>query len=908
MKRLSGTFSLLAVAVLWLSAGLTETGAQVLPTGPGEAAPTQPQGGLTGRIVYAGAGHGWTYQNDSTSVNWYTQRGVGQEMMEDYGNLDQFNVFVNYCFNAGATIVPMRPVGYQTNEVILDNNSPAVTWQGSWFNSFSTPYWGTVGDAVPYRFANLAASETATATYTPAIPVAGFYPVYTWVLGSDNRTSQLYRIRHIGGEATVRIPHHMVGSGWVYLGTYKFNAGSNPLTGAVVISNLQPSPSVGSVVIADAIRFGNGMGDMVPVANVAKTPTISGYPREEECARYWVQRSLGVGQSSALYDGGGYDGADSVGAPIRMAREMNREGQGGYYKRVYISFHSNAGGGRGVMGLYNNNSLFPGTGGSNQFRLAQLCGIELNEDMAAVNSLLEVGWSKRATNSVTFARSDFAFGEIRDDVLGREMDATIVETAFHDDASDAKLLRDPRVRRLMARSTYQALVRYFNEFDSGPLAFLPEPPLNVRARADDTGAVTITWQPQVAVGSGNPQGFVVHRSSDGYAFGNPVHVAGGTSSNYTFGSLAPGRDHYFRVAATNSAGESFQSETVGARSRIRPTAARVLVVNAFDRFERRLNPRQTPTALAWSPPGATGSMERVIPHLNNAFNYVVPHGEALSTNGVAFDSCQNETVSGGLISLMNYDAVVWACGNESTADRTFSTEEQALIGAYLDAGGNLFLSGSEIGWDLDRTSGPTAGDRAFIGNRLRARLNGDINDDSQTRTFSVSSGGIFANRSGGSFGDATSGGYNVAYPDVLTPNGTGTRTALSYSGGVGGAAAIQYDGTAGGGRVVFFGFPFETLLSPDTRSTYISDIMRFFGTLEPPALAVPEVRFSPESIVLTWTAIPGKRYRVQFKTTLVDGPWINLGQEVTADSTRASFVDAPLGIATQRYYRVSLVD
>ena len=899
---------LLWIAALFLFGVVPGTRAQTLPTGPGEAAPTQPQGVFTGRIVYAGAGHGWTYQNDSTSVSWYTQRGVTQEMVEDYGNLDQFNVFVNYCFNAGATIVPMRPVGYQTNEVILDNASPEVSWQGSWFNSSGSPYWGAPGDAVSYRYANLAATETATATYTPNIPVAGFYPVYTWALASDNRTFQLYRIRHVGGEATVRVPHHMVGGGWVYLGTYKFNSGSNPLTGAVVIGNLQPTPSVGSVVVADGIRFGNGMGDVVPVANVAKTPTISGYPREEECARYWVQRSLGVGQSSTLFDGSGDDGSDSVGAPIRMAREMNRETQGGYYKRVYISFHSNAGGGRGVMGLYNNNSLFPGTGGSNQFRLAQLCGVEVNEDMAAVNPLLEVAWSKRATNSVTFARSDFAFGEIRDDVLGKEMDATIVETAFHDDASDAKLMRDPRVRRLMARSTYQALVRYLNQFDGGPLAFLPEPPLNVRATANDEGAITITWQPQTAPGSGNAQGFVVYRSSDGYAFGNPVYVAGGTISNYTFGALAPGTDHYFRVAATNSAGESLQSVTVGTRSRLRPVAARVLVVNAFDRFERRQNPRQTPTALAWAPAGPSGSMDRVIPRLNNAFNYVVPHGKALATNGVAFDSCQNETVTGGLVTLMDYDAVIWACGNESTADRTFSPEEQALIGGYLDAGGHLFVSGSEIGWDLDRASGPTAADRAFIGNRLRARLNGDVNDDAQTRNFSATAGGIFASRSGGSFDDGSGGIYNVAYPDVLTPNEAGVRAALSYTGGIGGSAAVQYDGSAGGGRVVFFGFPFESILSPGTRSDYMGDIMKFFGTLEPPALAVPEVTINPDSIALKWTAIPGKRYRVQYKPVLINGPWTNLSPEITAQAATASFADTTLPVSTQRYYRVLLLD
>ena len=47
-------------------------------------------------------------------------------------------------------------------------------------------------------FANVADTETATATYAPTIPVAGFYPVYTWVLASSNRISQLYRIRHTG--------------------------------------------------------------------------------------------------------------------------------------------------------------------------------------------------------------------------------------------------------------------------------------------------------------------------------------------------------------------------------------------------------------------------------------------------------------------------------------------------------------------------------------------------------------------------------------------------------------------------------------------------------------------------------------------------------------------------------------
>jgi hypothetical protein len=46
--------------------------------------------------------------------------------------------------------------------------------------------------------------------------------------------ASFYRIRHTGGEAQVRVPHNMVGSGWVYLGAYEFNAGSNATNGAVL--------------------------------------------------------------------------------------------------------------------------------------------------------------------------------------------------------------------------------------------------------------------------------------------------------------------------------------------------------------------------------------------------------------------------------------------------------------------------------------------------------------------------------------------------------------------------------------------------------------------------------------------------------------------------------------------------
>ena len=242
-------------------------------TARGVVAPAaqQPAGPLSGRIVFMNSGHGWTFETNTATPYWRLQRSVAlNSMNEDYGNLDQLNFFAAYCFNAGAVIASMRPLGQQTNEVVLDNDDAGVTFAGSWTDSTSTYYFGSPGD-VPYRYSLFAATETATATYTPNIPVAGYYPVYTWVRAGSDRGDQLYRIRHTGGESQIRIPHHMVGNGWIYLGEYYFNAGSNPTNGAVVISNLRGT-ATGTYTFADAIRFGNGMG------SVDQGGGVSGYP------------------------------------------------------------------------------------------------------------------------------------------------------------------------------------------------------------------------------------------------------------------------------------------------------------------------------------------------------------------------------------------------------------------------------------------------------------------------------------------------------------------------------------------------------------------------------------------------------------------------------------------------------
>src|SRR5436853_1601090 len=176
-------------------------------------------------------------------------------------------------------------------------------------------------------------------------------------------------------------------------------------------------------------------------------------------------------------------------------------------------------------------------------------------------------------------------------------------------------------------------------------------------------------------------------------------------------------------------------------------------------------------------------------------------------------------------------------GEEGSVDDSVSATEQPLVTAYLNAGGNLFVSGSEFGYDLDRSSGPTTADRAFYHNQLRAVF---ANDDANTYGFSPSGGGIFAGNPVSGFDNGTHGTYNVDFPDVLIPT-NGSIAAISYSGGTGGAAAVQYDGSLGGGKLVNWGFPFETITNSAVRDVYMSDVLRFFGVLAPVSMMRPQL-------------------------------------------------------------------
>jgi N-acetylmuramoyl-L-alanine amidase len=760
--------------------------------GPSANAGHQPAGALSGVVVFTTAGHGWTANGGS----WGLQRPLLLDMVEDYGNLDQLNYFVNYLFNAGATVVPFRPVGYQEEEVVLDQDDPGVTYTGSWINSGSSPYYenGATNSGINYRFAVVNVTETATARYTPNLPSSDYYPVYTWVLDSNNRTPQLYRIAHGGGTTEVRIDHRVVGRGWVYLGAYYFEAGTG---GYVEISN---QSTAGGNVIADAIRFGNGIGDIVGAG-----PGVSGYPRDEEAQRYWAESEAGVnavGMPSTIYDCCSSDNSDNISAAARWAREMNNTTfNTDRWRRIYLEFHSNAsdGGARGTVALVtgvSTKTLF-------QTEYATILGDEVEQDLLILDSDFEFNWAARSNPA------NGSFGAISTNANSDEFDATILEVAFHDNATDAALLLDPKVRDGVARSSLHGVIKFLNTLAGStvPLDFLPTQPQNPRAIHDGNGGITLSWDtPLTGEAHGDaPTGYRVYRSSNGYGFDSGSDV--GLTNSITLNDVPPYTTTYFRIAAYNAGGESLPSITIGARARLNGPA-KYLIVNGFDRVSRSQDPRQVLIGV--------GTQRRPILRHVNSFDYVIQHGDALADAGVDFDSCQNENIISGAVDLANYQAVLWICGEESSADDTFNATEQTLMTNYLNGGGKLFVSGAEIAWDLDNLGNGVA----FYNNSLKADY---VGDDAGTYNVGVVGGSIFDGIGSFAFDDGSI-FYDAEFPDRLGTVG-GSTAALTYVGGTGGTAAVVFDGVS---QVVNLGFPFETITSATRRSEIMGAVVAFF--------------------------------------------------------------------------------
>lgn len=251
-----------------------------------------------------------------------------------------------------------------------------------------------------------------------------------------------------------------------------------------------------------------------------------------------------------------------------------------------------------------------------------------------------------------------------------------------------------------------------------------------------------------------------------------------------------------------------------------PPGPAALLVDGFDRFAG---------SGSWSQP---------------SHDFVSALSSDFPPYSLVVSSAANDAVIDGSVDLKNYSSVFWILGDESTADDTFTAAEQAKVVAFLENGGKLFVSGSEIGWDLGRTHALTQpGDLPFYNNYLKANF---VFDGTGAMNRATGLAGSAFDGISADFGQT----YPEDYPDDINPV-NGSSPILAYNAlrgdGTPRIAGVAFAGTFGTGtdpgRLVYLGFPFETIGSAFQRRSFMDRVLQFFDvitTVDPlPGTAVP---------------------------------------------------------------------
>ena len=290
----------------------------------------------------------------------------------------------------------------------------------------------------------------------------------------------------------------------------------------------------------------------------------------------------------------------------------------------------------------------------------------------------------------------------------------------------------------------------------------------------------------IAKNVSNILGYKISLSHDGKCFELPQNYSG---NNITINNLTVDTIIYVKIAAIGfNGGVSEYSEVLGATTKNTNYYSHYLVINAFDRV----------TA-------------------GNTFDFIRQHGSSINNIGQCFSSATNEAVTDSLILLNNFNALDYIVGEESTANETFSAQEQLML---TNCNVPYFISGSEIGWDLDYLGSAT--DKDFYHNYLYATYVEDAPNNQSSTYYNATLTPPNISPILFTFDDGTNDTYDVRYPDVITPNTIGTWQGeqIAYFD----AFPAKCAGSFYWNKMVYLTIPFETIY-PESKRDEIMNIV-----------------------------------------------------------------------------------
>ncbi len=697
--------------------------------------------GLSNRNIALWQSHGRYF--DNKTGKWIWQRPCLFQTSEDmFTQSFVLPYLVPMLENAGAYVMLPRERDTNPNEIISDfdgrNGAYGVSEYietGKWteagcgfaalkdtYTGFENPF--TQGGARKAAYVRSGKKGAATALWRPEIPERGEYSVYiAYKSLPESAAAVNYTVHHLGGVTDFVVNQRIGGGTWIYLGTFEFAAGTE---GYVSMNNIVPKGAEyrsGSVVTADAVKFGGGMGNMARSAS--GEPVVSGMKRSAEGARYWLQwagaDSTVFSQNNQVndYNDDFMSRGDWVNW-ISGGSHTNPSGKPGLGIPVDLSFgfHSDAGVtpddttvGTLVIYTSRSNGSTCYAAGDNRLTSREYADIVQSQIVNDLRLQFDSTWTRREIR-------DRAYRESRSPASP----AMILELLSHQNFADMKYGLDPSFRFTVSRAVYKGMLKYLSNRYSVPYMVQPLPVSNFGVSFGAEGKAVLKWkavddpiEPTAKAG-----GFILHTRIDDGGFDTGVRIsADKCDGGYVFETdMEPGHIYSYRIVAFNDGGKSFPSETLSigvpeeeSAERVSDQTAetpaevghingrKILIVNNFDRisgpaffdtpsyagFDNRLDSgvpyikdisyvgqmydnRRSSKFVSNDNPGFGASYgdyagEEVA---GNTFDYPYVHGKAVFKAGYPFYSCSNESFASDSTYTRDAWAIDLICGKQVT--------------------------------------------------------------------------------------------------------------------------------------------------------------------------------------------------------------------------------------------------
>lgn len=819
--------------------------------------------GLDGREIAVWQSHGKYYINDKKEWGWQRPR-IFCTTEDQFTQSFILPYVIPMLENAGANVFTPRERDTQRNEVIVDNdtkqsNSIYLEMKSRKAHWDTTPIPGFKGMKQMYqdgenpfsmgraRFAKTEKRKNkAFAEWVPYIPETGKYAVYVSYQTLPNSVSDAkYLVFHNGGVTEFKVNQKIGGGTWVYLGTFEFDKGSNDY-GMVALSNESKEKGV---ISADAVRFGGGMG------NIARGGSTSGLPRYLEGARYSAQWA---GMPYEIYGGkkGTNDYIDDINT---RANTINYLSGGSVYNpqqkglgvpvEMTLALHTDAGFSKendiiGSLGIYTtayNNKLL--SSGVSRYASRDLTDIILTQLQKDIPSEFNAQWTRRHLWDRNYSETRLP-----------AVPSTIIELLSHQNFADMKLGHDPNFKFAVGRAIYKAVLRFISTQHNENYTVQPLPVSHFAIQfGKKKNTLELNWKGENdrLEPTAKPKEYMIYTRIGRGGFDNGTLV---NSTSHTV-KIEPGIVYSFKVTAVNRGGESFPSEILSAY-KAKNERGRVLIINGFDRisgpavidnndeagfnleedpgvpylydisycgvqknFNRERAGKEGKNGLGYS----SGELEGM-KIAGNTFDYPFIHGKAIqAAGGYSFVSCSNEAVESRLVRLEDYPVVDLILGLEKEDSKsnparniyykTFSSVMQRLLTAYCQSGGNVLVSGSYVGSDMNDSQG----NREFTEKVLKYGFQHSLRN-----TYSGTVNGLGRSITIPRLPNEKS--YAVTHPDCITPVSP-AFSVFAYSIGQQ-SAGIAYKGEY---RTFVLGFPFESIESENDRAVIMSSVLKFFS-------------------------------------------------------------------------------